>query len=89
MFQKYQKQNFSTSESYRSYNDCVPEYLGGHPKTVVLHCFSRLRKVRKFRKESIKQINDDGHFIINSLSGKQHKVKLSNGNGSPRCSCKD
>jgi len=89
MFRKYQKQNFAMSESYRSYNECVPEYLRGRPKAIILHCLSRLRKAQKFKKESIIEVNDTGHFLVNSSSGKQHEVKISNGSDSPECSCKD
>ena len=89
MFRKYQKQNFAMSESYRSYNDCVPEYLRGRPKAIILHCLSRLRKAKKFRKESVIQISDSGHFLVNSSSGKQHAVKITNSSGNPECSCKD
>ena len=90
MFHKYQKQNFAMSESYRSYNEYIPEYLRGRPRAVILHCLSRMRKAGKFRAESIKPTNSDaGHFQVNSPSGKQHEVKISNGSGYPECTCKD
>lgn len=89
LFHKYQKQNFTMSETYRSYNECIPEYLRGRPRSVILHCLSRIRKAKKFREGSVKQTNDAGHFQVNSPSGKQHQVKISNDNGYPDCTCKD
>ena len=90
MLHKYQKQNFAMSELYRSYNEFVPEYLRGRPRAVILHCLSRIKKAAKFRAESIKPTNNDaGHFQVNSSSGKQHEVKISNGSGYPECTCKD
>lgn len=90
MFRKYQKQNFAMSESYRSHNEFIPEYLRGRPRAVILHCLSRIKKAAKFRAESIKPTNDDaGHFQVNSPSGKQHEVKISSSSGYPECTCKD
>jgi len=45
MLQKYQKDNFAVSESYRLYNEFVPEYLQGQPRSVILHCLSRIMQV--------------------------------------------
>ena len=89
MFHKYQKKNFAISESYQSYNECVPEYLRGRPRAVILHCLSRIRKAAKFKKEALKETSESGTFWVNSPSGTQHKVKISNGNVYPECSCKD
>lgn len=73
--------------SYRSCNECIPEYLRGQPCAVILYCLSMIRKAAKFRKELVKQINDTGHFQVNSPSGKQDEVKISNGSGYPECTC--
>lgn len=89
-FHKYQKENFAMTESYRSYNDFVPDYLRGRPRKVVLHCLSRIQKAAKFSKESIKEIaNEHGTFIVHSPSGKQHKVQFMAEENMPRCTCKD
>lgn len=89
MLQKYQKQNFAMSESYRSYNDFVPKYLQGRPRSVILHCLARIRKAEKFTKESVQQIDTAGHFKVKSLSGKQHTVQFTTDNHTPECTCKD
>ena len=89
MFQKYQKENFAMSESYRSYNDFVPEYLRGRPRKVILHCLSRLQKAAKFAKKSLQRVPDSNMFIVKSLSGKEHKVQFVTENNMPHCTCKD
>ena len=89
MLQKYQKQNFAMSESYRSYNEFVPKYLQGRPKAVILHCLARIRKAEKFTRESVQQINNSGHFTVKSSSGKQHTVKFTTDDHMPECTCKD
>ena len=88
MFHKYQKQNFAMSESYRSYSKHVPEYLRGRPRSVILHCLSRIKKAAKFKKGSVQQTGEGSIFLVNSPSGTQHKVKISN-DSDPECSCKD
>ena len=89
MLQKYQKENFAMSESYRSYNEFVPEYLKGWPKSVVLHCLSRIRKAERFTKESVEQINESSQFIVKSASGKEHALNFTNDENNPECTCKD
>jgi hypothetical protein len=89
MLQKYQKENFAMSEFYRSYNEFVPEYLKGRPRSVILHCLSRIRKAERFSKESVEQINNSSQFIVKSTSGKEHTVKFKNDEGMPECTCKD
>ena len=88
-FHKYQKENFAMSEFYRSYNDFVPDYLQGRPRKVILHCLSRLQKVAKFTKASIKMATAPGTFIVYSPSGKEHKVQFVAEDNMPQCTCKD
>ena len=89
MLQKYQKENFAMSESYRSYNEFVPKYLQGRPRSVILHCISRIRKAERFTKEAVHQIDTSGQFRIKSASGKQHTVKFVSDDNMPQCTCKD
>ena len=89
MLQKYQKENFAMSESYRSYNEFVPEYLKGRPRSVVLHCLSRIRKAERFTKESVEQIDKSSQFTVKSASGKEHTLKFTNDENMPECTCKD
>ena len=89
MLQKYQKENFAMSESYRSYNEFVPKYLKGRPRSVILHCLSRIRKGEKFTKESVKHIRESNQFIVKSASGKEHTLKFANDENMPECTCKD
>ena len=76
MLRKYQKENFAMSEFYRSYNEFVPEYLKGRPRSVILHCLSRIRKAERFTKESVEQIDSPSQFTVKSASGKEHTVKF-------------
>ena len=87
-FLKYQKENFAMTESYRSYNDFVPDYLRGRPRKVVLHCLSRIQKVAKFKKDSI-TMTTAGTFSVRSPSGKTHMVQFMGDNNMPQCTCKD
>ncbi len=89
MLQKYQKDNFAMSDSYRSYNEFVPEYLRGRPRSVILHCLTRIRKAEKFPKASIKQNGTKGQFTVKTTSGKQHTLEFTNDENMPQCSCKD
>lgn len=89
MLRKYQKENFAMSEFYRSYNEFVPEYLKGRPRSVILHCLSRIRKAERFTKESVEQIDSSSQFTVKSASGKEHTVKFKNDENIPVCTCKD
>ncbi len=89
MLQKYQKDNFAMSDSYRSYNEFVPEYLRGRPRSVILHCLTRIRKAEKFPKASIEQNGTKGQFTVKTTSGKQHTLEFTNDENMPQCSCKD
>ena len=71
MLRKYQKENFAMSEFYRSYNQFVPEYLKGRPRSVILHCLSRIRTAERFTKESVEQIDSSSQFTVKSASGKR------------------
>ena len=89
MLQKYKKENFAMSESYRSYNEFVPEYLKGRPRPVILHCLTRIRKGEKFTKESVKHTSESNQFTIKNASGKEHTLKFTNDENMPECTCKD
>jgi len=89
MLQKYQKENIAMSESYRLYNEFVPEYLQGRPRSVILHCLSRIRKADRFTNESVEQMDGSGQFMVKSASGKQHTLKFISDNNMPECTCKD
>ena len=89
MLQKYQKENFAMSEPYRSYNEFVPDYLKGRPRSVILHCLSRIRKADRFSKESVQQVDTSGQFRVESTSGKQHTLNFKHDDNMPECTCKD
>ena len=89
ILQKYQKENFAMSESYRSYNEFVPDYLKGRPRSVILHCLSRIRKADRFLKESVQQLDTSDQFRVESTSGKQHTVNFKHDDNMPECTCKD
>ena len=88
-FHKYQKENFAMTESYRSYNDFVPDYLRGRPRKVVIHCLSRIQKVAKFKRESVTMTSTAGTFSVCSPSVKTHEVQFTGDNNMPQCTCKD
>lgn len=77
-FHKYQKENFAMTEAYRSYNDFVPVYLRGRPrKVILLHCLSRMQKVAKFTKESIKKrLMNLAHSLCTVLQARSTRYSL-------------
>ena len=71
------------SESYRSHNEFVPDCLKGRPRSVILHCLSRIRKADGVSKESVQQVDRSGQFGVESASGKQHTLKFKNDHNMP------
>ena len=63
------------SETYRSYNSFVPEFLRGRPRSVIIYCLQRMKKSQRFTNTDIEFRNEtNGLFHLKSLSGKVHVV---------------
>ena len=52
---------------YREYNDVVPDYLHGKPRSVVLHCLERKARSNRYDDEDIVLSDEDGIFKIKKL----------------------
>ena len=90
MYHKYMLQNYQMSPTYRSYNDIVPVYLHGRPRSVILHCLERKSNSRKFNEEDIlTQDEQNGLFTIKSSSEKVYTVNFGADAREPSCSCAD
>ena len=66
---------------YRSYNDFVPVYLRGKPRSVVLHCLEWKTKSNRYDDDDIVSTDEDGVFKIKM----KHTVNLLQS----ACTCKD
>ena len=78
------------SETYRSYNSVVPEFLRGWPRSVIIHCLQRMKKSQRFTKKDVKCSNEtNGLFHLKSQSGKVHVVDFGVMTSTPSCTCKD
>lgn len=87
---KYMFQNYAMSADYRSYNEFVPLYLRGRPRTIILHCLGRKQRSQAFSESDITIMDaSSGVFEVKSHSGKVHTVKFSDQLSQPSCTCKD
>ena len=78
------------SETYRSYNSFIPNFLRGRPRSVIIHCLQRMKKSLKFMKTNIDFSNEmNGLFHLKSHSGKVHVVDFGVMTNTPSCTCKD
>ena len=77
------------SETYRSYNSFVPEFLRGRPRGVITHCLQRMKKSQRFTKTDMEFRNENGLFQLKSQSGKVHVVDFGVMTNTPSCTCKD
>ena len=78
------------SETYRSYNSFVPEFLRGRPRSVIIHCLQRMKKSQRFTNTDIEFRNEtNGLFHLKSQSGKVHVVDFGITTNTPCCTCKD
>ena len=86
---KYLYLNYHMSETYRKYNDFVPDYLHGRPRQTIIHCLDRKSSSRKYTSEDIlsKDITH-GKFTIQG-SGKVHTIDFGLLTEKPSCTCPD
>ena len=89
--QSYVLPNLKASEWYRTYNEFVPEFLRGRPRSVILHCLSRQSRGNKYSDEDLSTGSEEGVFLIQKKDGSHNVVNFgkSSQEGMPSCSCKD
>ncbi|XP_065894780.1 uncharacterized protein [Dysidea avara] len=85
LHRNYVLQNLKGSPMYREYNDVVPNYLHGKPRSVVLHCLERKARSNRYDDEDIVLSDEDGIFKIKKLDTFKHTVNFLQ----PSCTCKD
>ncbi len=89
--QSYVLPNLRSSEWFRRYNDFVPEFLRGRPRSVILHCLERQSRSSKYHNNDVKVGEREGVFTVQKTDGSQYVVDY--GRRSPQqmpsCSCKD
>lgn len=86
---KYLYLNYQMSETYRRYNDFVPDYLRERPRQVIIHCLERKSSSNKYTEDDIltKDLTT-GKFTLQG-SGKVHTIDFGVATGHPSCSCPD
>ena len=88
VFHRYRHENIVASNTYKSYNNKIPNYLWNRPRKVVKHCMERIRSSTEIDKNKI--CRNGGCFSVESQSTKQcYEVVLSNSVEFPKCSCMD
>ena len=83
---KYLYLNYQMSQTYRRYNDIVPDYLRERPRQVIIH---RKSSSKKYTEDDI--LTKDlkmGKFTIQG-SGKVHTIDFGVATGKPTCTCPD
>lgn len=85
LHRNYVMQNLKSSEMYRSYNNFVPEYLRGRPRSVILHCLDRKSHGNKYDKDDIIPTEKPGAFKVMKRGNSKHTVDVL----TPSCTCKD
>ena len=88
-YHKYLYLNYRMSDTYRKYNDFVPEYLQGRPRQVIIHCLDRKSSSRKYTEEDI--LTRDvlsGHFTFKG-SKQVHTLDFGLATRKPSCTCPD
>lgn len=89
--QRYVIPNLQASEWYRKYNDFVPEFLRGRPRSVILHCMNRQSRSNKYTEETLSMGEEEGVFMLRKEDGSKHTVNFGKNSPEhmPSCSCKD
>ena len=82
--QSYVLPNLKTAEWYRRYNDFVPRFLRGRPRSVILHCIDRQSRSNKYHDEDLIDGEKEGAFIIQRKDGAQYMVDFGR-NSQYRC----
>ena len=86
---KYLYLNYQMSETYRRYNDFVPDYLRERPRQVIIHCLERKSSSKKYTEDDVltKDVTT-GKFTLQG-SGKVYTIDFGVGTGEPSCTCPD
>ena len=72
--QSYVFSNLKACEWYRQYNDVVPDFLRGRPRSVILHCLERQSRSKEYKDEELREEEMEGVFIIQGKDGAQYVV---------------
>jgi len=88
MRQRYVTNNLKTSEWYRQYNSFVPEFLGGRPRSVIIHCLEREAHAKKYDDSDVVPNAQNGVFTVLRSSGGSHTI-IFVFDGDLSCTCKD
>lgn len=62
--QRYVLPNLRASDWYRKYNEFVPGFLRGRPRSIILHCLNRQSRGNKYNDEDWRTGEDEGVFLI-------------------------
>ena len=89
--QSYVLPNLKASEWYRRYNDFVPGFLRGRPRSVILHCLDRQSRSNKYHDGDLSEGEREGVFIVQRKDGAKNVVDFGRNSQEqmPSCSCKD
>lgn len=89
--QRYVLPNLKASEWYRRYNDFVPGFLRGRPRSIILHCLNRQSRSNKYSDQSLSKGEEEGVFMIQKKDGSHYVVNFGRNSHEqmPSCSCKD
>lgn len=89
--QRYILPNLKASEWYRKYNDFVPSFLRGRPRSVILHCLNRQSHSLKYTDKDLIAGEEEGVFMLYKEDGTEHVIDFGRNSAEsmPSCSCKD
>jgi len=76
------------SDSYKQYNEDIPDYLHNRPKKIVQHCMKRLAASREVDCTTIHK-HEGGFSVKSSCGSQEYNVKLCNEHQFPKCTCED
>ncbi len=89
LFQRATTNIYQMTDTYRKYNDFVPEYLRGRPCQIIVHCLERKSSSRKYTEEDIQtEDTTQGIFTLQG-NGKVHTINFGCASGIPTCTCLD
>ena len=72
--QSYVLPNLKASEWYRHYNDFVPRFLRGRPRSVILHCLNKQSRSNKYHGGDLREGGKEGVFTLQKTDGTKHVV---------------
>ncbi|XP_062591433.1 uncharacterized protein LOC134252909 [Saccostrea cucullata] len=92
LYQRYVRQNLSSSEEARAYDKDIPTFLRNRPGSVVKHCFKRWEDSVNISVDDIDEIGE-GNFLVHSQAPGSSEVYTVNFSPQefpiPSCTCED